>query len=1492
MKNFISHKARTGLLFLLFGLLAQSGWGQTTIYSTNFGTTAVTSSSTFVAGWTSPNYQTGGTDPKNMSISTSSASGTYSTPITASGGANLADGSSSPSSGTATATLAGQVNTTGYTTIELAFGYRASSTSYTATVTLDWSPDGSTWNSVSLGTLTRDGSWRAINGSNWLSLPSGAENQSNLRFRFTFVRANTSGNFRIDDFTVRGTATPSIAISNGTIAAGAPNNGQTNVVLQRYDMAVTTANATLTGLTVTTAGTYAAADLTNLKCWYQSSSTFNSGTATLLSTNSSVSTAGSQVFPSFTLQSITSGNTGYIFVTADIASGATNGNTINIASNAFSNISFSSGTKTGTDPVAAGGVQTITVATPSIAVSANHPIVGTINQNSTNQNIASLAFAVSNANATLNSVSFTTAGTYQTSDLVASSFKLYYTTTNTFATTSPLGSAQAVVASGNTITFSGLSQSITSGTTGYVWLSVDVAYNANTSRNISVTSTAFSNITFATGTLTGTDPVGASNVQTFGNVTPSIAIAQNGPTASNVNLSTTNAILYGLSFAVTGNTTDFNSLTVTTGGTYQTSDLVASSFKLYYTTANSFSSTTQLSTSQAIVTSGNTITFNGINQNILNGTTGYLWLTVDISATAISNRTISITSTAFSNITFAAGNKTGTDPAIAGGVRTITAAPSMTELVVPQFIGSKTAASTNNARTPIAICLQFDNLAASQTYDIGLQLELNGAGVTSFGAGNLWNGTAFSNSTLTNAFTTNGSGSSGPVWFYIAPTGNGTRFDAAQIHNVRVKYVTAGGLLPTAPNFIGTKNITALDIANSARTEGTTDDGAFITGTLPTQTSGKFVLLYTNETGTGDPIYSYQAIASTATNATQSELPTAINNIFLQSGTSNGQFAGVVPIGANNANGIRRIEVRNADNTVFAAYSTSDGKWGSLADFTTLTRRIVGTIDYTNVNNLTLNGSITLAVATSVFGLVTVQNSATLTTGGFLTLKSNVSGTASIGSLAAGTISGSVTVERYIPAKRAWRALTAPLKGSANNSIFYNWQNNGSVTSGIGVELWGPGGTGSAGNNTSTSGLANGPGASIKQYGNGWSDVTDSKTTSLFTNDGNNAYMVFVTGGYGSGNISSGFADTTLKSTGQLITGPVSYTGLSSTYHTLIGNPYASPIHPSSIVSGATNLFTNVWVWDPALSTNGGYVNYDGSLGAGTYSSSGGSYTNSTIAIQSGQAFFVRAASGTGSLTLTESMKSSSVSNTFRNSNSTMASIFRVGFLKQTTTDWMPLDGCIAGFYEGANAAADDADGKKMINTGENIGFVRNAVNLSSEHYPLVTNQDILNLKIWNTQQARYKLKLNTEEFTMVGVEAYLQDLYTGTTQPLNLDGSVQEYEFDVDPTVSASSGNRFRIVFTNTALAVTHPEQGQLSIYPNPATGGKVTVSLPTGNFEGCSYELINVLGQVVRQDQIENGTTSQVSIPITGLPNSWYVLRITKDNSVLFQGKLIIKN
>jgi hypothetical protein len=153
-----------------------------------------------------------------------------------------------------------------------------------------------------------------------------------------------------------------ISSPNPAVAAGNIVQNTTNDVIYRFDNAVTLTNATISGLQITTAGTYAAADLTNLKAWYSASSTFNAGTATLLSTKTIALGAGTQVFQSWTNQVINSGSTGYIFITADIPCSATAGNTISVNAVTTADVTFVTGNKSGT--TSAGGAQTIQNATP------------------------------------------------------------------------------------------------------------------------------------------------------------------------------------------------------------------------------------------------------------------------------------------------------------------------------------------------------------------------------------------------------------------------------------------------------------------------------------------------------------------------------------------------------------------------------------------------------------------------------------------------------------------------------------------------------------------------------------------------------------------------------------------------------------------------------------------------------------------------------------------------------------------------------------------------------------------------------------------------------------------------------------------------------------------------------------------------------------------------------------------------------------------------
>ncbi|WP_339889506.1 GEVED domain-containing protein [uncultured Flavobacterium sp.] len=554
---------------------------------------------------------------------------------------------------------------------------------------------------------------------------------------------------------------------------------------------------------------------------------------------------------------------------------------------------------------------------------------------------------------------------------------------------------------------------------------------------------------------------------------------------------------------------------------------------------------------------------------------------------------------------------------------------------------------------------------------------------------------------------------------------------------------------------------------------------------------------------------------------------------------------------------------------------------------TTANNPILAT-DFTVQTGKTLTISGTGALTLSPAASLTIQGTASFG-GKSVTLQSDATGTAMLGEVT-GTLTGAtnVTVERYIPAKRVWRALTAPLKG-VSGSLYTTWQNGGTVTANTGVEIWGPAGTS----------MAVGPNYSVLNYTpTGWTSVTNTTTANLFDATTNNAYLVFVTGGYGSGNIASTLpaTATTLKATGSLITGDVAYTGLIDTKHTLIGNPYASSLSPSAILTGATNLINKFWVYDPALGSSGGYVSYD--AGLGTYSNSTGSYATSTTAVQSGQAFFVRATTSTvGSFTISENKKSTDVSNVFGKNanqaanNAVTASIFRVGFYKETSLGWNPLDGAIAGFYPTANNLVDENDGKKFANGSENIAFVRNNTTLSSEHFLEPQPLDELYMRVWNTSVNNYKLRINTELFTVPNIEAKLIDLFTGVQTPLVLDGTIQEYPFAVT-SATASTGDRFKVVFSASPLATTAFDTKAIKVYPNPVTNGIVNVQLPEGDYTNYSYELVNVLGQKVLSNTIEVLSGSQFSFNTRGLANTWYVLQLLNNGKPVYQTKVIIAN
>lgn len=182
---------------------------------------------------------------------------------------------------------------------------------------------------------------------------------------FTFASGSVSGTIDAGGTQTIVEVTPQITLSSPSASVANLTQGINNQAFYRFDLAVTTANTTLNGVTITTAGTYSASDLTNIKCWYSADTSFDAGSDVLLSTKTTSLEAGIQVFPSFTNQLITSGTTGYIFITVDVPLNAVAGNTISVDAITTTDLSFITGNVTGT--ANASGTKTITNCTPTNA---------------------------------------------------------------------------------------------------------------------------------------------------------------------------------------------------------------------------------------------------------------------------------------------------------------------------------------------------------------------------------------------------------------------------------------------------------------------------------------------------------------------------------------------------------------------------------------------------------------------------------------------------------------------------------------------------------------------------------------------------------------------------------------------------------------------------------------------------------------------------------------------------------------------------------------------------------------------------------------------------------------------------------------------------------------------------------------------------------------------------------------------------------------------
>lgn len=549
-----------------------------------------------------------------------------------------------------------------------------------------------------------------------------------------------------------------------------------------------------------------------------------------------------------------------------------------------------------------------------------------------------------------------------------------------------------------------------------------------------------------------------------------------------------------------------------------------------------------------------------------------------------------------------------------------------------------------------------------------------------------------------------------------------------------------------------------------------------------------------------------------------------------------------------------------------------------------------------NLGNLTITSgaTTTLASALNIYGVLTEQDG-TFNTANLLTLKSTATNTARVAPVT-GSISGTVTVERYIPARRAWRIMSAPVGGS--QTINQAWQEGVTTSSANPNPVPGYGTHITEG--SPVNGFDHNPliaMISIKRYvsaTDSWNPLSNTNATTV----NSDTYLLFVRGDRG---IPLGLntvppITTTLRATGPLKVGnqtfPVSASGF-----TAIPNPFASPINFATLTK--TNVQNNFYLWDPKMGGTdgvGGYVLL--SFNGTSYDITPAAVSPESQYIQSGQGFLVHSTGTAGSLVIKESDKSatpamdvfrvastsaSGNANPFNVNVSTKSAGLRINLQSVNADNTTSLlDEVFSSYGTNFSDKVDELDAQKLANVEENLAIARGNHNLMIDRSAALDETDTIQLKLWNTVAGkRYAVEFNSVNLSTTVSTAYLLDNYLKTSTPVSLN-KIFRFYFNVTPDAASTSSNRFTVVFKAASDQGMANNKNGIITYPNPVTGKTIQLMFndqPQGTYK---VELVNGLGQTIYTNQINHGGGSAiqklelVSKPVTGI----YLLNITNSN------------
>ena len=475
-----------------------------------------------------------------------------------------------------------------------------------------------------------------------------------------------------------------------------------------------------------------------------------------------------------------------------------------------------------------------------------------------------------------------------------------------------------------------------------------------------------------------------------------------------------------------------------------------------------------------------------------------------------------------------------------------------------------------------------------------------------------------------------------------------------------------------------------------------------------------------------------------------------------------------------------------------------------------------GTGSYTQVGNLLTdlslgqgtNVNLSSTSKMDVFGTVTVT-SGTLSSNGSIVLKSTGSSTARIAN-SAGTISGSITSERYIPST-GWHLTGTVLSGQTITDWRDDMWTQGPMP---GVHTPNPG--------YFTSSLYSYDDSNddaipySAQTTKGWVVPTTSSI------DAYKGYRVWINTG------------SILDNTGTYVMEPspitLNYSGVGSySGWNLVMNPHLSAVNTTGFTWGS-NVQQTVVIWNPVTNS----YQYTGQLGGLT----GVTLNNSITPIASGQAFFVKC-TAPSTLTIPQSAKATTSGSFFRTATEQSSPNALEIRIKNVISEF---DATLFQFVDGSEYGYETSyDASKVMNPGLNVYTKINGDNYAINAIPSGDESVIVGLGYSTRMPGIHGFQFDGLNILNGYNQVYLRDLMNGTITEIT---SSDTYSFNTE---AGEFGDRFEIIFTNSVTAIEDIKVNEsVKIYPNPVFSDEVTVNT-LDNSGDINVVVTDIIGRVV---------------------------------------------